>query len=85
MRQTQRNFCCDVTVLRSAECCTDHKLLRAQLRLQASTKVLRKPSRKRFAVSALQSESTEARYIEEVKEEMKQAGCKSGKQSEMAW
>ena len=70
MRQTQRNFCCDVTVLHSAECRTDHKLLRAQLRLQVSTKVSRKPSRKRFAVSALRSESTQARYNEAVKEEI---------------
>ena len=70
MRQTQINFCCDVTVLRSAECWTDHKLLRAQLRLQASTKMLQKPSRKRFAVSMLRSESTQARYNEAVREEV---------------
>ena len=70
MRQTQRNFCCDVTVLRSAECWTDHKLLRAQLRLQVSTKMSQKPSRKRFAVSMLCSESTQARYNEAVREEV---------------
>ena len=47
MRQAQRKFCCDVMVLRSAECWTDHKLLRAQLRLQTpSTKVIRVPSSK---------------------------------------
>ena len=70
MRQTQRNFCCDVTVMHSAECWTDHKLLRAQLRLQALTKMSRKPSRKRFAVSVLRSESTQARYNEAVREEV---------------
>ena len=31
MRQRQRHMCCDVTVLRTADCWTDHKLLRAQL------------------------------------------------------
>ena len=45
MRQAQKKFCCDVTVLRSAECWTDHKLLRALLRLQASAKVTQTPSR----------------------------------------
>ena len=34
MRQKQRSWCCDVSVLRSADCWTDHKLLRAQMRLQ---------------------------------------------------
>ena len=71
MRQAQRKFCCDVTVLRSAECWTDHKLLRAQLRLRTpSTKVARVPSRKRFAVSALRSETTTARYKEAIREEI---------------
>ena len=70
MRQTQRNFCCDVTVLCSAECWTDHKLLKAQLRLQASTKMSQKQSRKRYAVSALRSESIQARYNEAVREEV---------------
>ena len=33
MRQKQRSWCCDVSVLRSADCWTDHKLLCAQMRL----------------------------------------------------
>ena len=71
MRRAQMKFCCDATVLHSAECWTDHKLLRAQLRLQApSTKVAQVPSRKRFVVSALCSEITQTRYNEAIKEEI---------------
>ena len=71
MRQAQRKLCCGVTVLQSAECWTYHKLLRAQLRLQtSSTKVVRVPSRKRFAVSALHSETTRVRYNEAIREEI---------------
>ena len=29
MRRSQRSWCCDVSMLRSADCWTDHKLLRA--------------------------------------------------------
>ena len=31
--QSQRSQCCDVRVLRSADCWTDHKLLRGQLKI----------------------------------------------------
>ena len=47
----------DVTLLRSVDCCTDHKLLRAQLRVQApTTKAAKLSFTKRFVVSALHSE-----------------------------
>ena len=38
MRQRQRQLCCDVSVMRSADCWTDHKLLRAQLKVRCPAK-----------------------------------------------
>ena len=57
MRQSQRKLCCDVTVLRSAECWTDHKLVRVQLKLRAAVKAATSAPKVRFAVSELKEES----------------------------
>ena len=55
MRQKQRSWCCDVSVLRSADCWTDHKLLHAQMKLQHFTRRKNTNIRKKHDVSALQS------------------------------
>jgi len=34
MRQSQRKYCCDVCVIRRADCWADHKLLKATVVLQ---------------------------------------------------
>ena len=67
MRQRQRGLCCDVSVLRVADCWTDHKLLRAQLRV--GCRVVKKASavtRRRFAVGALQDEMMRKAFVEKV-------------------
>ena len=50
MRQRQRQLCCDVSVMRSADSWTDHKLLRAQLKVRCPAKKSRVVTRKRYAV-----------------------------------
>ncbi len=52
MRQRQRLLCCDVTVMRSADCWTDHKLLRAQLKMRCPANKS-SVTWKRYAVSSL--------------------------------
>ena len=67
MRQRQRGLCCDVSVLRAADCWTDHKLLRAQLRV--GCRVVKKASaitRRRCAVGALQDEMMRKAFVEKV-------------------
>ena len=63
MRQKQRSWCCDASVLRSADCWTDHKLLCAQMKLQhfRNTNI-----RKKYDVSALQSKETSWKFSQEV-------------------
>ena len=56
MKQCQRHMCSDVSVLRSADCWTDHKLLRGQLRISPSVRKSRSVVRKRFPVGALKDE-----------------------------
>ena len=75
MCRSQRKHCCDVSVLRSAECWTDHKLLRAQLKLQVPAKIPCATSRKRFAVSALQDETTRDRFNEAVSRAVEEDWC----------
>ena len=58
MRKSQRRLCNDVFVVRSAECWTDHKLLKAKLMLRESPKPKKPVKRKRFAVSRLSDEKT---------------------------
>ena len=66
MRQIQRCVCCDVTVLQSADCWTDHKLLRAQLRADIPVKKPRVATKNRFAVSTLQDERVCKSFQEKV-------------------
>ena len=61
MKQSQRRLRSDVTVMRSADYWTDHKLLRAQLLLQAR-------SGKRYAVAALRGENVRKEYIKCVRD-----------------
>jgi hypothetical protein len=53
MRQRQRHLCCDVSVLRSADCWTDHKLLRAKLKVRCLVKSPQAFTRKRYDVCRL--------------------------------
>ena len=53
MSQGHRSLCYDVTVLRSADCWTDHKLVHAQLCCIPDVKKSRAIVRKTFAVSHL--------------------------------
>ena len=68
MRQNQKRLCCDVTVLRSAECWTDHKLLRARLQLKTLTRPAKSKTRKRYDVAALGDENVRNKYNECVRE-----------------
>ena len=63
MRQNQRRLCCDVTVIRSAECWTDHKLLRAKLQPKPSQKIAKGKIKGRFAVAFLHDEKVRQEYI----------------------
>ena len=56
IRQRQRHMCCDVTVLRTADCWIDHKLLQAQLTIHYPTMKPRVATKKRFNVGALKAE-----------------------------
>ena len=53
MRQRQRRLCSDVSVVRSAECWTDHNLLRAKLQLAIHHKPMPVKAKTRFAVATL--------------------------------
>ena len=53
MHQTQRKFCHDVSVIRRADCWTDHKLLRAKIVLQVSSSKKQGFGRYRFAAYKL--------------------------------
>ena len=62
MRKNQRRLCNDVFVMRSVECWTDHKLLKAKLMLRGPPKPKKPVERKRFAVSRLSDEKTREQY-----------------------
>lgn len=66
MRQGQRHMCSDVTVLRTADCWTDHMLVRGQLRFYRPVKKPRITVRKRFAVGALKDEKVCESFREKV-------------------
>ena len=68
MRQNQKMLCSDVTVLRSADCWTDHKLLRARLRLKTPTKPAKSKTRRRYDVAALRDENVREEYNKCVRE-----------------
>ena len=53
MRQVDRRLCFDVSVLRSAECWNDHKLLQARLRLNVHRHRAKSLRKWRFAVALL--------------------------------
>ena len=72
MRQRQRRMCCDVTVLRSADCWTDHKLLRAKLQLQITIyKKSYSAMRKRFSMAKLSDRNIRSEYDVRVNDEIK--------------
>ena len=73
LKQGQRRMCHDVTVLRSAECWTDHKLVRAQLCLKLPPKVARANTRKKYAVLALCHENVRKQYSEMAFKEVEEA------------
>ena len=66
MRQRQRRFCHDVSVLRRADCWTDHRLLRAKLFLANAHHAPRQPIRKRFAVYKLNDDGSRHAFVEGV-------------------
>ena len=59
-------MCCDVSVLRSADCWTDNNLLRGQLKVHFPVKKPRITMRRRFAVGALKEDKVREMYCEEV-------------------
>ena len=56
MRQKQRRLCRDVSVVRSVECWTDHKLLKAQLELLVPHKARQGKVTKSFVVAGLKQD-----------------------------
>ena len=68
-------MCCDVSVLRSADCWTDPKLLRGQLKQKVPVKVPRAISRRRFAVLALQEEETQQRFCKAIGDTIDEERC----------
>ena len=66
MRSRDRKLCCDVTVLRSAACWTDHKLLRVELKLKRPPKIARGHRPKKFNMSVLTNDEKRSRYVEAV-------------------
>ena len=66
MRQKQMSWCCDVSVLRPVDCWTDHKLLRAQMKLQCITRRKSTNTRKKFGISALPSRVISGKFSREV-------------------
>lgn len=63
MRQKQRRCCSDVTGVHSAQCWTDHILLRARLQLKLPQKVAKGKTKRRFAVASLHDENVRKEYI----------------------
>ena len=62
MQQNQRRLCSDVSVLRSAECWTDHKLLWAKVQLMVPHKTATRKIRERIAVSNLRAVKVKDAY-----------------------
>ena len=56
-----------LAVLRTAECWTDHKLLRAKVKLRPPAKVAGAKTRKRLAVSGLLDENVKKEFNENVR------------------
>ncbi len=70
MRQKQKRLCTDVSVVRSAECWTDHKLLKAKLQFQIQPTSPPKKTRARYAVSRLRDAEIRAQFSKAVVDEV---------------
>ena len=66
MKERQKWLCSDVGVLRSADCWTDHKLLRAKLQLRVPLKKKGGELRKRYAVTRLKDATVREKYSDTV-------------------
>lgn len=55
-----------MSVLRSADCWTDHKLLCAQQKIGIAKKQVKAVTRKRFAVSGLRDAKVRERFVEKM-------------------
>ena len=66
LRQKDRRLCSDVSVIRNADCWTDHKLLRAIFKIETPTRASKQCIQKKFAVSALINDENKAKYIKAV-------------------
>jgi len=64
IRQTQRKYCHDVSVIRRADCWTDHKLFRTKVVLQVFNSNRRSSRRYRFAGYKLSDAKVRAAYNE---------------------
>ena len=64
--QHPRRYGCDVSVLRSADCWTDHKLLGAKLKIGVAKKRVKAMTRKSFAVNSLQDAKVRDKFMEKV-------------------
>ena len=64
-----------MSVIRSAECWTNHKLLRAVFKIKRPTRVKNQCKQKKFAVSALANDKNRAKYIEAVVEGIEASWC----------
>ena len=65
-------MCRDVGVIRSADCWTDHKLLRAKISIKVPAKPSASKIRPRFAVSSLRDPKVRERYSNAVLREVTQ-------------
>ena len=72
MRRWQRRLCRDVGVIRSADCWTDHKLLRVKISIKVPAKPSASKIRPRFAVSSLRDPKVRERYGNAVLREVTQ-------------
>lgn len=75
LRQKDRRLCSDVSVIRNADCWTDHKLLRAIFKIKRFTRTSKQCKHKKFAVSALANDEDRARYIEAVVGDIEVSWC----------
>jgi len=66
MRQSQRSFCRDVSVIHRADCWTDHKLLHAKITLRHKPLVARQHLRRRFAGYKLRDRSVGVAFNDDV-------------------
>ncbi len=91
MWQAQRSLCCDVRVLRSTDCWTDHKLLHGKLKIRVSSKRAQAVTRKRFDVNGLKNNRVCDLLVERAKELVEECWDKvtsekrCGRPSELVW